>query len=57
MNEQSCYFNIEDNDKLFSSLLSKAIRNNTSSKDLIHFQIEHVLGENKIKEMYSATAE
>ena len=40
--QQICYFNVKNEDKLFNVFISKKLTNNEQSENNIHFQIERV---------------
>ena len=55
--KQTCYFNIENDDKLFKFFLRKCIKRSNLKKTDIHFQIEGVQCRSKNAETFDATAE
>ena len=58
LEEQSCYFDIENNNRLFNVFLTKRIRNSKRPTDAIRFQIKRVKGRTKnTNETFDATSE
>ena len=55
--KQTCYFNIENDDKLFKFFLRKCIKQSNLKETDIHFQIEGVQSRSKNTETFDATAE
>ena len=55
--KQTCYYNIENDDKFFKFFLRKCIKQSNLKKTDIHFQIEGVQIRSKNTETFDATAE
>ena len=57
MEEQTCNFNIKNNDKIFNTFLSKWIGSSNLKKTAIHFQIEWAQSSSKNSETFDTTVE
>ena len=57
MQKQTCYFNIENDDKLFNFFIRKCIKQSNLKETDIRFQIEGVQSRSKNIETFDATVE
>ena len=57
MEEQTCNFNIKNNDKIFNTFLSKWIGSSNLKKTAIHFRIEWAQSSSKNSETFDTTVE
>ena len=57
MEEQTCNFNIKNNDKIFNTFLSKWIGSSNLKKTAIHFQIEWAQSSSKNSKTFDTTVE
>ena len=57
MQKQTCYFNIENDDKLFNFFIRKCIKQSNLKETDIRFQIEGVQSRSKNTETFDATVE